>query len=200
VGYSTIGYVLAEMIIERVTGRAWYEELDRRILRPLGLRRTFWPGYTPHVPRPHARTYHPFETGELVDVTEQIPSYAQGGTVSTTHDLNVFFRALLGGRLLRPAQMAEMTRTVPVSPEFKLFLPGARSGLGLFQRPLPCGGVYWSHGGGDLGFNTDNGVTPDGRRSVVLSTSSLLGTSLEDLLSQLKATDTLVAHALCGTS
>jgi D-alanyl-D-alanine carboxypeptidase len=113
-------------------------------------------------------------------------------------DLNVFFQALLGGRLLRPAQLAEMTSTVPVSPEFEQIFPDARYGLGLFQRPLPCGGTYWSHGGGGAGYNTENGVTDDGRRSVVLSTSSILGHSLEDVLRQVHAADNLVAHALCG--
>jgi D-alanyl-D-alanine carboxypeptidase len=196
--YSTAGYVLADMIIERVTGRPWHEELSRRIIRPLGLRHTFWPGHTPAMPQPHARAYQPFETPELVDVTEQIPAYAQGGTVSTTRDLNTFFRALLGGRLLRPAELAEMTRTRPISPDFEELFPDAEYGLGLFQRPLPCGGTYWSHGGGDSGYITDNGVTGDGRRSVVLSTSSVIGHSLADLQRQLHAADTLVTHALCG--
>jgi D-alanyl-D-alanine carboxypeptidase len=197
-GYSTTGYVLAEMIIERVTGRPWHKELAHRITRPLGLRHTFWPGYSPAVPRPHARAYQPFETPALVDVTEQIPAYSQGGTFSTTRDLNVFLQALLGGRLLRPAQLAEMKRTVAVSPEFEEFFPGARYGLGLFQRPLPCGGSYWSHGGGGAGYITNNGVTEAGRRSVVVSTSSLLGHSLADVLRQEHAADNLVAHALCG--
>ncbi|MEH1128433.1 hypothetical protein [Micromonospora sp. CPCC 206061] len=41
---------------------------------------------------------------------------------------------------------------------------------------------------------TDNGVTGDGRRSVVLSVSSLLS----DYPRQQRAADTLVENALCG--
>ncbi|MGN9908883.1 serine hydrolase domain-containing protein [Phytohabitans sp. LJ34] len=195
-GYSTTGYILVDMIIERVTGRHWYDEVDRRIVRPLGLAQTSWPGYSPAMPRPHARAYQPFETGALVDATEQVIPDGGSAIISTTRDINTFFRALLGGRLLRPAQLAEMTSTREISPEMAEVLPGARYGLGLFERPLPCGGTYWSHPGGWSGYITDNGVTADGRRSVVLSVSSVLGP--DGYLQQQRAADTLVESALCG--
>ncbi len=57
-----------------------------------------------------------------------------------------------------------MQRTIPVGPGLEQLLPGVRYGLGLFQRPLPCGGTYWSHPGGDGGYITDNGITADGQR------------------------------------
>jgi D-alanyl-D-alanine carboxypeptidase len=135
-----------------------------------------------------------------VDVTEQIIPDTGSAIISTTRDLNTFFRALFGGRLLRPAQFAEMTRTVPVGPELAAIMPGARYGLGIFQRPLPCGGTYWSHPGGWAGYLTDNGVTTDGRRSVVLSVNSVLGNAPDDFVQQQHAADTLVEGALCGPS
>jgi D-alanyl-D-alanine carboxypeptidase len=177
------------MIIERVTGRPWYDEVERRIVRPLGLTGTSWPGGSPVMPRPHARAYR-----LAVDVTDQAPADTGSAIVSTTRDVTIFLRALVGGRLLRPAQFAEMTRTVPVDVPG---MPGARYGLGIFQRPLPCGGTYWSHPGGWGGYITDNGVTPDGRRSVVLSVNSVLGDAPDDHLRQQQAADTLVEGALC---
>lgn len=197
-GYSTTGYILVDMIIERVTGRPWHEEVSRRIIHPLGLTHTSWPGLSPTVPQPHARAYKQFEADGLVDVTEQVIADPEGATISTTRDLNRFFRALLGGRLLAPAHLAEMTRTIPVGPGFEQLLPGARYGLGLFQRPLPCGGTYWSHPGGDAGYLTDNGVTADGRRSVVVSVTGEPGRSPEDFIRLQRAVDTLLGHALCG--
>jgi D-alanyl-D-alanine carboxypeptidase len=197
--YCSTGYILIDMIIERITGRPWYEEVSRRIVQPLGLSQSSWPGFSPTMPQPYAHGYQPFEAGALVDVTDQVVVDPEGAIVSTTRDLNRFFRALLGGRLLRPAQLAEMTRTVPVGPDLEQIMPGARYGLGLFQRPLPCGGTYWSHPGGGAGYITDNGVTADGRRSVVLSMSSVLGNMPEDFLRQQRAADTLVTHALCGS-
>jgi D-alanyl-D-alanine carboxypeptidase len=161
-------------------------------------RSSAWPGRSPTLPRPHARAYQPFEADELVDVTEQTVADPEGAIISTTRDVNRFFRALLSGRLLQPAQLAETKRAIGVSPEFEQLMPGARYGLGLFQRPLPCGGTYWSHPGGGSGYVTDNGITADGRRSVVLSMSSVLGHSPDDFLRQQRAADTLVDHALCG--
>ena len=91
-----------------------------------------------------------------------------------------------------------MTSTVPVDPALAELLPGARSGLGLFRRPLPCGGVYWGHPGGGAGYITDNGVTADGRRSVALSVNGELGKAPEDFIRQQHAADALVEGALCG--
>jgi D-alanyl-D-alanine carboxypeptidase len=193
--YSTTGYLLLDMIIEKVTGHHWYDEVSRRIVRPLGLTQTSWPGFSPTMPQPYAHAYQPLGADGLVDVTEHVAIDPEGAIISTTRDINRFFRALLGGRLLRPAQLAEMTKTVPISPEFAQILPGARYGLGLFRRPLPCGGTYWSHPGGDAGYITDNGVSADGRRSVVLSVSSDLG----DHVRQQAAADELVNDALCGS-
>ncbi|BCB77565.1 serine hydrolase domain-containing protein [Phytohabitans flavus] len=197
-GYSSTGYLLVDMIIERVTGRSWWTEVEHRVVRPLGLTGTSWPGLSPLVPRPHARGYQVFETGRQVDVTEQVVVDPEAAITSTTRDLNTFFRALLGGRLLRPAQLAAMTRTVPVDPGLAEILPGARYGLGLFQRTLPCGGVYWGHPGGGAGYVTDSGVTADGRRSVVLSVNGVLGNAPEDFIRQQHAADELVEGALCG--
>lgn len=53
-----------------------------------------------------------------------------GSVISTAHDLNRFYAALLGGRLLAPAQLDEMTTTVN-APEL-----GVGYGLGLAEIPL----------------------------------------------------------------
>jgi D-alanyl-D-alanine carboxypeptidase len=76
--------------------------------------------------------------------------------------------------------------------------PGGRYGLGLRMRPLPCGGVYWGHGGGGSGYMTEDGITADGRRSVVVSMSSTLSDSFESLVRQQQAADVLVERALCA--
>ena len=193
--YSNVGYIVAEMVIDKVTGRPWHEEVRRRVVDRAGMRDTTWPGNLPTLPDPHARGYHEFDAGELIDVTEQVIVDGGAAFISTTADVNRFFRALLGGRLLRPAQLAEMTRTMPLGPEFEELLPGARYGLGLFERPLPCGGTYWSHPGGGSGYTSDNGVTRDGRRSVSVSVS---GTRPELALQHQRATDAVVENALCG--
>jgi D-alanyl-D-alanine carboxypeptidase len=84
-----------------------------------------------------------------------------------------------------------------VNEEVELFWPGGRYGLGLRVRPLSCGGVYWGHSGGVTGYVTEGGVTPDGRRSVIVSMSSALAGSLETVVHQQQAAGRLVDNALC---
>ncbi|MGW1511262.1 serine hydrolase domain-containing protein [Streptomyces sp. NPDC002394] len=195
-GYSNTGYVVLGMIVDRVAGRPWQEEVESRILKPLGMRRTYLSGTASTLRGPHAEGYQVFASGERVDVTEQIVPDL-GGYVSTTADVNRFLRGLLGGRLLSGARMAEMKHTVPVPKPFDTFWPGGGYGLGLVERPLSCGGSYWSHEGGEAGYITLNGATPDGRRAVTVS----LTTSFNDMdrtVRQQKAAGDLVDRALCG--
>ncbi|NYD52725.1 D-alanyl-D-alanine carboxypeptidase [Actinomadura luteofluorescens] len=198
-GYSNTGYVLLDMVIEKVTGRRAHREIGDRVLRRAGMDQTRWLGTSPVLPRPHARAYQLFGPGSRVDVTDQVTvDYENLSWVTTTRDENRLFRALLAGRLLPARQLAEMKRTVPVSAEVQRLWPGGRYGLGLVERPLSCGGTYWSHEGGDGGYITLNGVTGDGRRSAVVSMSEARGDALEHVVEQEDAASALIDHALCG--
>ncbi|MET8032107.1 serine hydrolase domain-containing protein [Streptomyces sp. NPDC005345] len=197
--YSNTGYILLAAIIHRATGHPAHQEIEHRILRPLALDRTRWGGTASALPRPHANAYQLFGPGARADVTDQIPvDHENLSFVTTTGDENRFLRALLGGRLLPRRQLAEMKRTVPVNAEVQQLWPGGRYGLGLVERPLSCGGTYWSHEGGDGGYITLNGVTPSGTRSVVVSMSEARGDSLDHILEQERAAGDLVDHALCA--
>ncbi|MCP2340415.1 serine hydrolase domain-containing protein [Actinomadura rupiterrae] len=200
--YSNTGYVLLGMIIQRATGHTWQTEIRDRITRPLGLKHTFANGTNPKLPSPHAKSYQRFAPGgPLIDVTEQVGLVSNGeaGLVSTTADLNRFFRALAAGRLLPPKQMKQMRTTVPVGAKFQPLMPHARDGLGIFSRPLTCGGRYWGHEGGDSGWISTVAVTADGRRSVALSLTGVNANSEADVLRIVKAEDKLVDDALCKT-
>jgi D-alanyl-D-alanine carboxypeptidase len=199
--YSNVGYIILGMVIEKVTGRPWDTEVRDRILRPLGLRHTYWPGLAASLPAPHAEGYLSFAEDGLVDVTVARDAYAAssaGGLVSTSADLSRFFTALVGGRLLRRAELAEMERTVPVTGTLARLWPGARDGLGIFSRPLSCGGIYWTHAGDMPGYMTRNGFSTDGRRGVVVSMSSEPTESFESIQAQDNAAATLIDHALCA--
>ncbi|MEU6587384.1 serine hydrolase domain-containing protein [Nocardia sp. NPDC046763] len=199
--YSNTGYVLLGMIIQQATGRPAHKEIEARILGPLGLDQTRWTGASPTLPEPHARAYQFFGPGAEVDVTDQIPvEHEILSWVTTTRDENSFFRALLGGRLLPARQLTEMKQTVPVSAELQQMWPGGRYGLGLAERPLSCGGTYWSHEGGDGGYITLNGVTEDGTRSAVVSMSEARGDTPEHVLEQENVGSALIDHALCAGS
>ncbi|WP_328928444.1 beta-lactamase family protein [Streptomyces sp. NBC_00190] len=168
-GYSNTNYILAGLIVQKVTGRPLAEQIDRRIIKRIGLRHTYFPAPGEMTIRePHPQGYHrnPAD-GPLRDFTEMDPSvgWAAGQLISTNSDLNRFFAALLAGRLLPAAQLAEMRTTVPAGTS------GLRYGLGLTSRPLSCGGVYWGHGGDIAGYETRGGVTEDGRAASVAVTN-----------------------------
>ncbi|MER7701913.1 serine hydrolase domain-containing protein [Kitasatospora sp. NPDC097605] len=169
--YSNTNYVLAGLVVQEVTHRPLAEEIDRRVIRPLGLRHTYFPAPGDTAIReahPHGY-YRESAGGPLIDITDMDPSWAwaAGQLVSTTSDLNRFFGALVDGELLRPAQLAEMRRTVDAG---KPFAPGAKYGLGLVSSPLSCGGVSWGHGGSIPGYETRGGATEDGRAANITIT------------------------------
>ncbi|MCR3742107.1 Beta-lactamase [Actinomadura glauciflava] len=49
-GYSNTGYVLLDMVIEKVTGRRAHREIGDRVLRRAGMDQTRWLGTSPAVP------------------------------------------------------------------------------------------------------------------------------------------------------
>ncbi|WP_424886940.1 serine hydrolase domain-containing protein [Streptomyces sp. XH2] len=168
--YSNTNYVVAGLIIQKVTGHALAQEMEQRIIKRAGLRHTYFPapGDTT-IREPHPKGYYQESAGApKVDVTEWDPSWgwAAGQMISTNSDLNQFFAALLAGRLLPEAQLDQMRTTVPA----EAFGSGVRYGLGLMSRPLSCGGVYWGHGGSMTGYETRGGVTDDGRAADVAVT------------------------------
>ncbi|WP_329791324.1 serine hydrolase domain-containing protein [Lentzea sp. DG1S-22] len=175
--YSNTNYVVAGLIAQRVTGRPFNELVTARVIERIGLRDT----YVPEVGEQDIRGRHPRgyqrhrASGELVDFTRMDPSWgwAAGQMVSTPGDLNTFLRALLDGKLLAPAQLAQMRTTIPTEQGSPVGY-----GLGLFKLPLSCGKVAWGHGGDIPGYSTFNAATEDGR-TVTFTVTSLNG-SLKD--------------------
>ncbi|MDX3696111.1 serine hydrolase [Streptomyces europaeiscabiei] len=199
--YSNTNYILAGMVIEAVTGRGWDQEVRERILRPLRLTRTLTPGNDPRLPRHHARNYQQFEPGDgpMTDTTLAYLPFdgdADGSLIGTTADTNRFFSALLGGKLLAPAQLAEMRRTVAV-PDSPDGVPGSRYGLGLEWTPLTCGSGYWGHSGSGFGYLVWPATMSNGRVSVTVAVHSRPAVE-ETAVRQIRGITDLIDHALCA--
>ncbi|EMD26636.1 serine hydrolase domain-containing protein [Amycolatopsis azurea] len=152
--YSNTNYVVAGLLVEKLTGHSYGEEVSRRILRPLDLRNTSVPGHRPSLPAPHARGYEPLPTtpATIVDATDMDPSldWAAGEMISTTRDLTTFVTALLQGRLTSKQSLAEMRRMRDAVPLF-------RYGLGLQEFAIPCADgpkPVWGHTGQLIGYVT----------------------------------------------
>jgi D-alanyl-D-alanine carboxypeptidase len=166
--YSNTNYIVAGLLVQRVTGRPIGEEITSRVITKAGLKHTYWPGTGVQTIREkHAHGYY---TGDRrFDFTELDPSWAwaAGQMISTPGDLTTFLSALVGGRLLPSAQLAEMQKTVS-APGFP---PGWTYGLGLMKIDLSCGRVAWGHGGDIDGYENRNGITESGRAATVVVTA-----------------------------
>jgi D-alanyl-D-alanine carboxypeptidase len=197
--YSNTNYLLAGMIAEKASGTGWRELVEHRIIARLGLSQTSVPGLDPFLPTPYVSTYLTGTDGTRLDVTTN--SYlhtADSGVVSTTADLNTFFRALADGRLLPAEQWRQMRQTVQRTddPDDVAELPEGTYGLGLREIPLSCGGHYYMHEGDGYGTYTRPAVSSDGRSAVTISVTTT--SAMPDLSTLNRATGTLIDHALCA--
>ncbi|MEU7140320.1 serine hydrolase domain-containing protein [Nocardia sp. NPDC046473] len=188
-GYSNTNFVLAAMIIERVTGQSYADVLDQRIARPLGLTGTYAPGGETEIRGPHGRTYSklmlPEADAPVHDVTELSATYGfgVGELISTATDLNTFLSALLSGRLLPPAQLDEMLTMTPV-PDGR-WLDGYGYGLGISSVTLPNGTTVYGHGGMITGAWSYLYGTRDGQRVVTQNVNGDWGMPPLDIFPEL---------------
>ncbi|WP_433345377.1 serine hydrolase domain-containing protein [Microtetraspora malaysiensis] len=164
--YANTNYLVAGMIVTAVTGKDFREASRDLILKPYGMRDTYWPAKGDYGIRgPHAHTYgvhpgHP-QDGE-VDLTAQLPTYEfgpSGGLISTPDDLNRFWRKTPLGTM--------MARTVPV--EQAGWPAGARYGYGVARMKSSCGYAYF-HGGDMPGASVLSGRDRAGRAGTVYVT------------------------------
>jgi D-alanyl-D-alanine carboxypeptidase len=168
--YTNTGYVLAARIVERATGSTFAEQLTERVLRPLGLERTYLPDHDTTLRDAHTRHYSRLGAtspdAPIHDVTEMSASigWTAGGIVSTLSDLGTFIGALLRGALLPPAQLEQMRTVVPTPPG--KWLPNTAYGLGMAAFELPSGRTVWGNGGAINGSFCLSLGSRDGRRIV----------------------------------
>lgn len=169
--YSNTNYLVLGLLIEHLTSRTLHEQIDERIIEPLGLTHTYLPVPGERTMRgEHPLSYHRDNEGELRDITEMDPSFAwaAGAMVASPSDLNRFMQALVTGELLSGASLDAMKGSVSAGDAL---WPGAQYGLGLQGFPLSCGGVAWGHGGDIPGTQTRNAVGPDGTAVTLVVTA-----------------------------
>ncbi|MEU5764344.1 serine hydrolase domain-containing protein [Streptomyces asoensis] len=189
--YSNTNYIAIGAVLEKATGKSLAALVRERIAEPLGLRHTFyatgsaWPGRHAHGYEPDAahmppnvpeefRNYAGPRHDDHVDVTGDYVTAdgADAAVVSTAGDWSRFYGALMSGRLLPAAQLAEMRTTVPEGgpddPEELGY------GLGIERAKTPCGTV-WDHVGVVPGYATYNVTDSTGRRTAAFffATSTL---------------------------
>ncbi|KIS26126.1 D-Ala-D-Ala carboxypeptidase [Arthrobacter sp. SPG23] len=160
--HSASNYIVLGMIVERLRGRPIGEVVRSDIIEPLGLRSTSMTGYGPAPPS----LVHGYVTsfGERLDVS-YAPLHAgdpAGGLVSSVGDLNVFFAALLQGRLIPRALVTEMQDP-----------PYAQYGLGIQRWNDTCtNDFYYGQAGQNAGYGVISMSSADGTRQASFALAS----------------------------
>ena len=170
--YTNTNYIVLSLLAEKVTHRPLAEQITKRIIEPLGLSHTYYPGPgEENIRGTHPHAYTRNNQGQLEDITRQDPSAAggAGAMISTPSELGTFLQATLNGTLLNQDSITEMKKTVDTSNLSGV--PGSGYGLGILSMPLSCG-TAWGHSGGIPGYVTQNMVGPDGTAVTIAGTAA----------------------------
>ena len=129
--YCNGGFMVLALMLERATDEAYHDVVRRLVLSPAGLDHT---DFLPLNALPgDAATAYVHDEGDLTN-TLHLPvlGNGDGGVFTTADDLDLFWRALLDGRIVSPATVELMTTPRHDVPE-----EAKRYGLG-----------FWLHGTG----------------------------------------------------
>lgn len=168
VNYTNTGYILAGMVIQAVTGNDPSVEVTNDIINPLGLTGTSYPTTDHNLYGNYLHGYEvpPFWIGVVpyTDVTVLNPTVgpAAGGMVSTENDVATFYRALMSGNLLPPAQLQELKTGVQEGTTNNY------SALGIESIATSCGQM-WAKDGAVPGYNSLAATSEDGSKQIVVT-------------------------------
>jgi D-alanyl-D-alanine carboxypeptidase len=177
--YSDSNYILLGMIIERVTGNSYYAEMQRRLLRPLGLRNTV-PSSSRTIPglaQGYAGADNPFGGTDAMITNGRFAINPQfewtgGGIASTSEDLARWAKALYEGRAFDPSLMPQALDGVPAR-----LGRDVRYGLGVMLRPTPLGMTY-GHSGFFPGYLTEVMYFPDTKVAIAVQVNTSVSRSV----------------------
>ena len=176
VTYSNTNYILLGLLIEKIEGEPLYKVFDEKLFTPLGLTFTQFAGGNP-IPNGIARGY--IDLYSKLQVIESTYNSgwdyytADGGLISNTYDMNVFFRALMNGQIINSNSLNEMlTFKTPKTTDTEFF--PIHYGLGIFKIETPQG-IAYMHSGDAIGYYAMMLYFPDDETTVVYSVNSNYG-------------------------
>ncbi len=191
--YTNLAFGLLGELVARLRGGTWWEQVQQRILSPLGMGRT---SYLPADPAATGFSVHHFAgtlTGEPAQDTGAMAPAGQAW--STLNDLATYARFLLEGHdeVLASSTLAEMR-----TPQAGSLAGGMSGGYGLGLRLVAGGsGTLAGHTGSMPGFLAGLFVDPVRRTAAVCLANGTHGMRCEglpiDLLDELERCEPAVA-------
>jgi D-alanyl-D-alanine carboxypeptidase len=185
--YTNTDYLLAQMIIEKVTRNTYASQLTRRILIPLRLRATCLAPYTcppsDAARMPAGYLYiagaPPSLLGQAMPPLALTWAQGAGGIVSSLADVTTWDRALYSGQLLPPRQQRQLESLVSEATG----KPIARTtladpvgyGLGVTQQTSSLTGTIWDYEGETFGYRVAHYYLPRSGMIIALAVNSATG-------------------------
>ncbi len=177
--YTDTGYILIGLVIEQVTGRNCYAEIDARFLSPLGLTltapadRRALPGLAAGYMAEDNAFRLPRKTITANGELAWHPGFewTGGGLVSNSRDLALWGSVLFGGRAMPGPYLDELLKSVPINPDAHDIQYGAGVGV---HRTSPFGPVY-GHGGWIPGYSSSLRYYPIHGVAIVFQINSDIG-------------------------
>jgi D-alanyl-D-alanine carboxypeptidase len=172
--YSDTNFIVLGMIIEKVTGKTFYEEATRRLLKPLKLNDTIPQNGVrlKGVVQGYAGPNNPFggsdamiRDGKFV-INPQF-EWTGGGFVSTAHELARWAKFLYEGKAYSPDLMPQVLAGVPAP----MLGRETKYGLGVIIRQTPAGTSY-GHSGFFPGYMTDMMYFPEQRIALAVQVNT----------------------------
>jgi D-alanyl-D-alanine carboxypeptidase len=178
--YSDTNYIVLGMIIEKVTGKKFFDEADRRLIKPLKLKSTI-PQEGPvmkGVVQGYAGPNNPFggrdamiENGKFV-VNPQL-EWTGGGYASTSEDLARWAKMMYEGKAFDVSLLPQVLDGVAAP----MLGSGTTYGLGVIIRQTPAGTSY-GHSGFFPGYMTDMMYFPEARVAIAVQVNTSVGRDL----------------------
>jgi CubicO group peptidase (beta-lactamase class C family) len=182
--YTNVAYALLGEVVARHRGTTWWEQVEQRILRPLGMDRTT---YLPQAPHAQGYSVHHYANTLTEEPSYDAGAMAPAGQVwSTLTDLATYASFLLTGHdeVLVRATLEEMA--IPQSATRAAALASAH-GLG-FQLARGGSGMLVGHTGSMPGFLAGLFVDPVRRTAAVILANGTAGMRCEGLAVELLET------------
>lgn len=184
--YSDTNYIVLGMIIEKVTGRKFYDEANRRLLKPLKLTDTI-PQDGPRlkgVVQGYAGPDNPFGGTDAMIVNGKFAINPQfewtgGGYASTAHDLARWAKSIYEGKAFAPDLLPQVLDGVSAP----MLGRETTYGLGVIIRKTTVGTSY-GHSGFFPGYMTDVMYFSDHKVAVAVQVNTSVGRSLGKPLSR----------------
>jgi D-alanyl-D-alanine carboxypeptidase len=174
--YSNTNYVIAGVIIEKVSGKPLLQFLQEKVFAPLGMT-TIANTDEKKLGDTDPTGYLRYALGPLRVAPKEGPGwmFAAGELAMTAEDLAKWNISIIDQKLMKPASYRELEREMQLNNGM-----GTRYGLGV-SLGTEAGHRAVSHGGEVSGFVAESIVFPDERVSVVALTNQDASSAADDI-------------------